>query len=144
MPIGDLALAINSDVVILELESTPNELVTLTDIQWNKSAPRNRIVTRAGKLDTYSTELIDFTAVATVTKAVHDKLNTLSTQNARKAYPQETVKITGRNLGGNSANDIVVNATAEFPELSVINPGGGIASTIRFRAIVDNSSYAVP
>jgi len=103
---GDISKAINSDVVTFQIDG--GEIILLFDIDFGKDPPRNRRDTRAGKLDTYGPPLEDIFASATVDKATYDVLDTASTQNARKAYPQVACIITGKNLGGVGGDEIIV------------------------------------
>lgn len=138
---GDLSKAINSDVCKLTLSS--GEVVLLFDIEQGSEAPRNRRATRAGKLDTYGPEEMDFIASCTCDKATANVIKGLATQNARKAYTKEACTITGQNLGGVSGDDLVITFNAEFHRYRFLAPGGGQDVTIRFGAIIDNSSYAI-
>ena len=137
--VGDLAKAINSDVVTLSIDA--GEIILLYDLEFGKEAPRNRRATRAGKLDTYGPPLIDFTASATVDKATFDIIEAASTQDDRKAYPVVACIITGKNLGSAAPDDIVVAFNAEIPTYKILAPGNGTDTTIRFHTIIDNESY---
>ena len=136
---GSIANAINSDVVQLQIDAS--EIILLYDIELNKDPPRNRRSTRAGKLDTYGPPLIDFFASATVDKATFDVIEAASTQDSRKAYPQLALIITGLNLGGSGANDIIITFTGEIPSYKFLAPGNGVDTTIRFHCIADNSTF---
>ncbi len=130
--VGTLADAINSDVVKLSIAGS--EYVAIYDIEYSKEPPRNRIATRAGKLDTWGPELVDMWASAVVDKAIYDLLDAASTPNSRRAYTEQAIIITGESLSG-VANDVTVSFSAEIPTLKILAPGGGVATAIRFYII---------
>jgi hypothetical protein len=128
---GTLADAINTDVVTISIAG--GDFATIYDIEYNKVAPRNRISTRAGKLDTYGPDLFDAWCSMIVDQAQLTVLETASTQNARRAYPSTATVITGLTLSG--ANDITFTFNAEYPEYKLLAPQGGLATTVRFHLI---------
>lgn len=129
---GSLADAINSDVVKLSIAGS--EFIAIYDIEYSKVPPRNRISTRAGKLDTYGPELEDLWASAVVDKAIYDLLDAASTANSRRAYTSQAIIITGQALSG-ASNDVIISFTAEIPDLKILAPGGGTATATRFHII---------
>jgi len=129
---GSLADAFNSDVVLLSIEG--GEFVTVYDVEYSKDPPRNRISTRAGKLDTYGPELEDIWCSAVVDKAIFNIINTASTPNSRRAYTPQAIIVTGQALSG-AANDITINFSAEIPTMKFLAPPGGVATGIRFHII---------
>lgn len=129
---GTLSDAINSDVVILSIDG--GEFVTIYDIEYSTVAPRNRISTRAGKLDTYGPPLEDLWASAVLDKAQLAVLRTANTQNSRRAYPATATIMTAQALSGSGA-DIIYTFTAEYPEYKLLAPPGGLATTVRFHLI---------
>lgn len=132
---GSLADAINSDVTILTLSS--GEVVTLFDIIFGRSLPRNRRSTRAGKLDTYGPAFENFTAKATCDKATARVIQALTVPTSRLALTKESVTITGKSLSG--SNDLVATGNAEFFEYKIAGPEGGQDVTISFEAVFNNN-----
>lgn len=128
---GTLANAINSDKVIISVAG--GEFVTIYDIEYNKVAPRNRLSTRAGKLDTYGPPLFDAWCTMVVDQAQLTVLETASTQNARRAYPSTATIITGLTLSG--TDDITFTFNAEYPDYKLLAPPGGLATAVRFHLI---------
>ena len=129
---GSLANAINSDVVKISIAG--GEFIAVYDIEYSKDTPRNRISTRAGKLDTYGPELEDVWCSAVVDKAIFDILNTASTANSRRKYTAQAIVITGESLGG-ASQDITISFSAEIPTLKLLAPAGVIATPVRFHLI---------
>lgn len=129
---GSLANALNSDVVIISIAGS--EFVTIYDIEYSKDPPRNRISTRAGKLDTYGPGLEDIWCSAVVDTATFSALDTASTPNSRLAYTPQAIIITGQALSG-AAQDITISFSAEIPTIKLLAPPGGLATSIRFHLI---------
>lgn len=134
--VGSLANAFNSDVVLLSIAGS--EFVTVYDVEYGKDPPRNRISSRAGKLDTYGPILEDVWCSAVVDKTIFDLIDTASTPNSRRAYPSQAIIVTGQALSGVS-NDLTISFSAEIPTLKFLAPGGGVATAIRFHIISLNT-----
>lgn len=134
---GSLADAINSDVVTISISAS--EFVGIFDIEYNSTAPRNRISTRGGKLDTYGPPLIDIWCSAVLDADQIAVINTANTQNARRAYPATDTIIQGNSLSGSNSKDIVITFTAEYPDYKLLAPPGGLATAVRFHLISKNT-----
>jgi hypothetical protein len=132
---GSLADAINSDICTLTLSG--GELVTLFDIMFSKTIPRNRRSTRAGKLDTWGPPLEELSAKCTCDKATANVIEALTVLSATLSLTKESVTITGKALSGAGQN-MVATGTAEFFDYKIIGPEGGRDVTIEFSAVFDN------
>ena len=130
--VGTLADALNSDVVKLSIAGS--EFVTIYDLEYTTEPPRNRISTRAGKLDTYGPELEDLWASLTVDKATFNLIVTATTPNSRRKYTAQAIVITGQALSG-SGDDITISFSAEIISKKLLAPQGGLATTLRIHMI---------
>lgn len=122
---GILSKVVNAQNVKLKIGPTPDseeaegaqqEWITVYNISLRKAHPTSRVNTRGGAVDFYSHPLIEVPFEGLCSKDIYDKLDALSTLNARSALPVEDYTIVGENIGGSAADDPKAQFNATLPE----------------------------
>lgn len=118
----------NANQVKFELSASGgalSEIVLMHSFRMSKDVNLDRIVTRAGPVDTPTYDLREFTVSASMTKELYERLEALCEQSTRGGVNEADFKLSAKNVSNQTSDDVSVTFKGYVRHLDADAPSEG-------------------